>query len=106
MKCDTKGNVYPTGKCIDISDINLECPKNNCKTSIHGRSKVELDRVQLDEQQNKRTGKDINASLTFKRQKVILGSVDRSNFRDYNFKSILQITTKETLVVFVKMSNT
>ena len=57
MKCDTKGNVYPTGKCIDISDMDSGCPKNNCKTSIYDRSKVELDRVQFDEQQSEKKGK-------------------------------------------------
>ena len=32
-KCDTKGNVYPTGQCVGADDIDSDCPIDNCKNN-------------------------------------------------------------------------
>lgn len=34
MKCDRKGNVFPTGQCVDPYDIDSECPLSSCNKRL------------------------------------------------------------------------
>ena len=42
-KCDTKGNVYPTGQCVDTDNIDSDCLIDHCEnnTLIHPRLNIE-----------------------------------------------------------------
>ena len=34
LNCDIKGNLFPTGQCVDPFHIDFECPLTNCKRPI------------------------------------------------------------------------
>ena len=43
MNCDRKGNMYPTGQCVEAHDVFSGCPIIHCKNSIQDEQLVKYD---------------------------------------------------------------
>ena len=47
MKCDKKGNLYPTGQCVNHDEGNATCPLDNCRNQTERKNHIEFDLLKI-----------------------------------------------------------
>ena len=46
-KCDKKGNLYPTGQCVNQDEVDATCPLDDCRNETKRKNHLDFDLLKI-----------------------------------------------------------
>ena len=71
MNCDRKGNMYPTGQCVEAHDVFSGCPIIHCKNSIRDEQLVKYDSSKEFQQEKEEKARNMNPRTTIQETQLM-----------------------------------